>query len=431
MLRTTKNELLIGFTISVILSLFANFALIMQHYELVTNSPAGDVALKQGKIELWFPLLWLFFFSFVLFILCRWIYRLGIRRFHKEVKTLGLATGICLLVACGLYKAFPFIRKSVMTQIHSDSFCVTEQAVSLSRVWTSTTPAIEKKDTLANTSPDRVHRGVIGAMTVTSNSYPLIIEHIFILLTVLLTMLLLHLFDKKQEMKLEYEKIKVKQLQSSYNALMGQINPHFFFNSLNGLNSLIRAGEQEKTLEYLEGLSNVFRYILQSNHKTLVSLDEELQFVKAYTYLLGVRYEHKLFFSIQVEETYLRKKLPILSLLPLIENAVKHNVISKRHPLQIQIYTKSDNWLVILNSIRPKMEETVGHGIGLKNLRERYRMLTGRNIQIAYVDIIGYQLFVVNTVEKWMCFLLAYGRKPRFNVFNLILQEKCEFEVAK
>lgn len=383
MLRTTKNELKVGFTISVILSLFANFALIMQHYELVTNSPAGDVALKQGKIELWFPLLWLFFFSFVLFILCRWIYRLGIRRFHKEVKTLGLATGICLLVACGLYKAFPFIRKSVMTQIHSDSFCVTEQAVSLSRVWTSTTPAIEKKDTLANTSPDRVHRGVIGAMTVTSNSYPLIIEHIFILLTVLLTMLLLHLFDKKQEMKLEYEKIKVKQLQSSYNALMGQINPHFFFNSLNGLNSLIRAGEQEKTLEYLEGLSNVFRYILQSNHKTLVSLDEELQFVKAYTYLLGVRYEHKLFFSIQVEETYLRKKLPILSLLPLIENAVKHNVISKRHPLQIQIYTKSDNWLVILNSIRPKMEETVGHGIGLKNLRERYRMLTGRNIQIA------------------------------------------------
>lgn len=378
-----KNELLIGFTISVILSLFANFALIMQHYELITNSPAGDVALKQGKIELWFPLLWLFFFSFVLFILCRWIYRLGIRRFHKEVKTLGLATGICLLVACGLYKAFPFIRKSVMTQIHSDSFCVTEQAVSLSRVWTSTTPAIEKKDTLANTSPDRVHRGVIGAMTVTSNSYPLIIEHIFILLTVLLTMLLLHLFDKKQEMKLEYEKIKVKQLQSSYNALMGQINPHFFFNSLNGLNSLIRAGEQEKTLEYLEGLSNVFRYILQSNHKTLVSLDEELQFVKAYTYLLGVRYEHKLFFSIQVEETYLRKKLPILSLLPLIENAVKHNVISKRHPLQIQIYTKSDNWLVILNSIRPKMEELVGHGIGLKNLRERYRMLTGRNIQIA------------------------------------------------
>ena len=383
MLRTTKNELLIGFTISVILSLFANFALIMQHYELITNSPAGDVALKQGKIELWFPLLWLFFFSFVLFILCRWIYRLGIRRFHKEVKTLGLATGICLLVACGLYKAFPFIRKSVMTQIHSDSFCVTEQAVSLSRVWTSTTPAIEKKDTLANTSPDRVHRGVIGAMTVTSNSYPLIIEHIFILLTVLLTMLLLHLFDKKQEMKLEYEKIKVKQLQSSYNALMGQINPHFFFNSLNGLNSLIRSGEKEQTLTYLDELSNVFRYILQSNKKEMVTLAEELQFVKAYTYLLGVRYEGKLFFSIQAAPALLLWHLPILSILPLIENAVKHNVISKQYPLQIDVYTTKESQLVVSNRVQPKVEESTGSGIGLKNLWGRYRMLTGKDIHIS------------------------------------------------
>ena len=88
----------------------------------------------------------------------------------------------------------------------------------------------------------------------------------------MLSIFLLHLLDKKQEMKLEYEKIKVEKLQNSYNALMGQINPHFFFNSLNGLDSLIRTGEQEKPLEYLEGLSNVFRYILQSDHKTLVTL---------------------------------------------------------------------------------------------------------------------------------------------------------------
>ena len=116
----------------------------------------------------------------------------------------------------------------------------------------------------------------------------------------MLSIFLLHLLDKKQEMKLEYEKIKVEKLQNSYNALMGQINPHFFFNSLNGLDSLIRTGEQEKPLEYLEGLSNVFRYILQSDHKTLVTLNEELNFVNAYTYLLSVRYENKLFFSIQV-----------------------------------------------------------------------------------------------------------------------------------
>ena len=183
-------------------------------------------------------------------------------------------------------------------------------------------------------------------------------------------------------MKLEYEKIKIEKLQNSYNALMGQINPHFFFNSLNGLNSLIRIGERERTLEYLDGLSNVFRYILQSNHKTLVPLDEELQFIKAYTYLLGVRYENKLFFSIQVDEICLQMRLPILSLLPLIENAVKHNIISMQHPLRIEIYTTSENLLVVSNHIQPKMEECVCNGIGLKNLQWRYEMLVGRNIQI-------------------------------------------------
>ena len=86
---------------------------------------------------------------------------------------------------------------------------------------------------------------------------------------------------------------------------MGQINPHFFFNSLNGLNALIQSGEKQQTLAYLDELSNVFRYILQSNKKELVTLAEELQFVKAYTYLLSVRYEGKLFFSIQADNPLL------------------------------------------------------------------------------------------------------------------------------
>lgn len=207
-------------------------------------------------------------------------------------------------------------------------------------------------------------------------------QNIFVLLIIMLSIFLLHLLDKKQEMKLEYEKIKVEKLQNSYNALMGQINPHFFFNSLNGLDSLIRTGEQEKPLEYLEGLSNVFRYILQSDHKTLVTLNEELNFVNAYTYLLSVRYENKLFFSIQVAEPCLPKKLPILSLLPLIENAVKHNIISMQHPLRIEIYTVSESLLVVSNPIQPKMEDYVCSGIGLKNLQGRYLMLTGENIYI-------------------------------------------------
>lgn len=208
-------------------------------------------------------------------------------------------------------------------------------------------------------------------------------EHLFVFLTVMLSSILIRLLGSKQQMKLEYEQLKTEKLQNSYNALMGQINPHFFFNSLNGLNALIQSGEKQQTLAYLDELSNVFRYILQSNKKELVTLAEELQFVKAYTYLLSVRYEGKLFFSIQADTPYLLWYLPILSVLPLIENAVKHNVISKQYPLQIDIYTTHEDKLIISNKIHPKSEDSKGSGIGLKNLWGRYRMLTGKDIQIS------------------------------------------------
>jgi len=125
---------------------------------------------------------------------------------------------------------------------------------------------------------------------------PLVTEHLFVWITIILLVLLMRMLYSRQQMLLEFEQLKTEKLQTSYNALMGQINPHFFFNSLNGLNSLIRGDEKEKTLAYLDELSNVFRYILQSNKKELVTLGEELQFVKAYIYLLSVRYEGKLFF---------------------------------------------------------------------------------------------------------------------------------------
>jgi LytS/YehU family sensor histidine kinase len=212
---------------------------------------------------------------------------------------------------------------------------------------------------------------------------PLVTEHLFVMITVILTVILIRLIGSRQQIALEFEKLKTEKWQTSYNALMGQINPHFFFNSLNGLNSLIRSGEQEQTLTYLDELSSVFRYILQSNKKELVTLAEELQFVKAYTYLLGVRYEGRLFFSIQANSSHMLWYLPILSVLPLIENAVKHNVISRQYPLRIDIYTTEDNQLVVSNAIQPKMEENSGDGIGLKNLWGRYRMLTGKDIAIS------------------------------------------------
>ena len=377
----TKNELLIGLTISVILTLFANFALLMRRYDLIMDSKASGITWEIEKYDFWFSIVWFWFFSFVLFILYRWMYKWGSKIFrHKEVKTIGFAIGIIVFVAFGLYQAYPALKKIIIMEKKHDaitSYNFTEHAVFITEVSKKTLDVAP--DSI--TSPNKAQMGV-SAVFSSTNSYPLLVEHIFVLLTIMLSMLLLHLLDKKQEMTLEYEKIKVEKLQNSYNALMGQINPHFFFNSLNGLNSLIRMNEQDKTLEYLEGLSNVFRYILQSNHKTLVTLDEELQFAKAYTYLLSVRYENKLFFSIQIAEGCRQKRLPILSLLPLIENAVKHNIISMQHPLQVEVYTTSEDLLAVSNPIRPKKEECICNKIGLKNLQGRYQMLTGKSIRI-------------------------------------------------
>ena len=97
---------------------------------------------------------------------------------------------------------------------------------------------------------------------------------------------------------------------------------------------------------------------------------------------LSVRYENKLFFSIRIAEGCRQKRLPILSLLPLIENAVKHNIISMQHPLQVEVYTTSEDLLAVSNPIRPKKEECICNKIGLKNLQGRYQMLTGKSIRI-------------------------------------------------
>ena len=105
MLRLTKNELFIGFTISVILSLFANFTLLMRHYDLMMDSKVSVLMCETEKCNFWFSIFWFFFFSFILFIFYRWMYKWGNKFFRgKEVKIIGFAMGVVLFIAFGLYK---------------------------------------------------------------------------------------------------------------------------------------------------------------------------------------------------------------------------------------------------------------------------------------------------------------------------------------
>ena len=191
--------------------------------------------------------------------------------------------------------------------------------------------------------------------------------------------------SKQQAVVMENERLKNENLTTRYNMLVGQINPHFFFNSLNSLAMLVREKHDEKALTYIDQLSYTFRYIIQNGQSTLMTLDEELKFVEAYSYLLKIRYADKLFFDIDIEEKYRTWTLPALSLQPLIGNAVKHNTITRSKPFHISIRTEN-GWLVVSNPKVPKLEPEPSTGIGLENLRNRWHLITGRDIEIIDTD---------------------------------------------
>lgn len=188
--------------------------------------------------------------------------------------------------------------------------------------------------------------------------------------------------DRVQRRKeTEIEQLKMENLQSRYNALANQVNPHFFFNSLNGISSLVRRGDEEVTLEYVSQLSDIFRYILQSDRKQLVTLDEEVRFVKAFGHVMQVRFGGKLAFDLRIGPGALHSRLPVLSFLPLLENVTTHNRIDSDHPMTVSIYTEA-GYVVVSNPVCPKLSRPVTHGTGLANLRHRFGLLTGKRVEV-------------------------------------------------
>jgi sensor histidine kinase YesM len=190
------------------------------------------------------------------------------------------------------------------------------------------------------------------------------------------------LYSEKRRKELEIEQLKIDNLQSRCDALSNQINPHFFFNSLNGLTSLIRKKNDENTLAYVNKLSDVFRYILQSEKKGLVPLEEELEFMQSFRYMMEVRFANKLIFNIDVDKAGINFKIPVLSLLPLIDNVVVHNIIDSEHKMTVTLTLNEQVELVVSNPVFPKPEIPDTNGIGLKNLENRFSLLMNKQIRI-------------------------------------------------
>lgn len=189
-----------------------------------------------------------------------------------------------------------------------------------------------------------------------------------------------HLVRKSQQVLLENQQLRTENLINQYEALKSQLNPHMLFNSLNTLRSLIREAP-DRAQDYLQELSRVLRYTLQENENQIVTLGEEMAFVRAYIFLLKMRYEENLAFDISVDETMEKRSLPPMSVQLLIENAVKHNEISNRRPLLIRIEA-AKGFLTVSNPVQPKLTSSAGTRIGLSNLAKRYRLLFRKEIEV-------------------------------------------------
>ena len=175
--------------------------------------------------------------------------------------------------------------------------------------------------------------------------------------------------------------LKKENLQSQLEGLKGQVNPHFLFNSLNSLSSLI-AEDPEKAEEFIDEMSKVYRYMLRSNEDGLTSLKNEMLFIQSYFHMLKTRYSDGLELKTIIDERYLKYMLPPLTLQMLVENAVKHNVIQKDCPLNILIMTTNSGKLVVTNNLQRKSTKILSNKIGLTNISNKYKLMKQEEIMV-------------------------------------------------
>ncbi len=195
---------------------------------------------------------------------------------------------------------------------------------------------------------------------------------------------LIYFYKKSQENKVKEQKIIAGTASAKFESLKNQIDPHFLFNSLNVLSSLIEENP-DNAQRFTTSLSKIYRYVLEQKDKELVSVAEELAFAKTYMNLLKMRFENSLFYELPASVSNPDAKVVPLSLQLLLENTVKHNVVSEQRPLHIRILDKGD-YLVIQNDFQKKEVLQDRQGVGLQNIINRYGIITSRKVLIEQTE---------------------------------------------
>jgi hypothetical protein len=191
---------------------------------------------------------------------------------------------------------------------------------------------------------------------------------------------LVYFYKAYQENKLKEQKIIAGTASAQFESLKNQIDPHFLFNSLNVLSSLIEENP-ESAQKFTTSLSKIYRYVLEQKDKELVSVAEELQFAKTYMNLLKMRFENSITFEIPEGFDNEETKVVPLSLQLLLENCIKHNVVSEAKPLHVKISIQNDQ-LIITNNLQKKEVLQDRKGVGLQNIVNRYAILTKRKVLV-------------------------------------------------
>jgi two-component system, LytTR family, sensor kinase len=178
----------------------------------------------------------------------------------------------------------------------------------------------------------------------------------------------------------EKELLKQESLKAQLSALKTQVNPHFLFNNLNTLSAVI-PDDPQKAIDFVQRLSKVYRHILEVRDNPCIPLKEELDVMKAYAFLLQTRFGDNLHININIAPDKLQRKIVPLSLQILMENAIKHNIVSSEKPLRVDVSCENGK-LVVSNNVQKKNQLTESTGIGLDNIRNRYRLLSELPVEV-------------------------------------------------
>ena len=176
------------------------------------------------------------------------------------------------------------------------------------------------------------------------------------------------------------EKVKSENIASQYESLKNQVNPHFLFNSLNALSSLVYS-DQDKAVDFIRKLSEVYRYVLDHQMDEVVTLKEEMEFVESFIFLNKIRFGENLKVQIGEFSDLYNQMIPPLAVQMLLENCFKHNVVSKANQLQIEIISEGE-FIVVKNNLNPKKVAEHSSGLGLNNIKSRFSYLTKMPVEI-------------------------------------------------